>query len=359
MKFEFSDSLPMVKPHKTKDGFLVGDVRAARTGIQIYAGAEVGHPEKTTVRVYRPEDEVFSVDSMRSFANRVVTNDHPPVMVDATNWKEHTIGHVGTEVARDGEYIRVPMSLMDGLTIELVEQGKRELSAGYTCDLDFTPGVTPSGESYDAVQRNIRVNHIAVVDTGRAGPRCRLGDSIMEKNEMTLKTIVFDGITVETTPQGAEVITKLQDQLGATQTALKDASDNFKTQIAAKDTELGKKDAEIQQLKDAANVDLDKLVAERADVITKAKKFGDVDTAGKTNAEIRQAAVALRFGDEKIKDRSEDYIMALFDSAIPSTGDPVRDALIDAKPVNKGGDAAATAYDAHIDELGNAWKGDK
>jgi hypothetical protein len=67
---------------------------------------------------------------------------------------------------------------MDKATIADVEGGKRELSNGYASLIDFTPGETVNGQHYDAVQRQIRGNHVAVVDKGRAGPMCRIGDAV-------------------------------------------------------------------------------------------------------------------------------------------------------------------------------------
>lgn len=114
----------------------------------------------------------------------------------------------------------------DGPTIKLIEDGKRELSAGYTCDLDWTPGKTPSGEAYDAVQKNIRINHVAIVQRGRAGQQVRIGDaskwgaapiSTMDKEKVTmsdaLRTVVVDGLSVQTTDQGAQAIQKLQKDM--------------------------------------------------------------------------------------------------------------------------------------------------
>lgn len=161
----------------TPNGYMVAAPRVARTGIQLYADKEIGVGDSNKIlRIYRPDDEVFNDDSMRSFAHKPVTDDHPPQPVDSKNWREFARGQIGDEVARDGDFIRVPMVLMDHGLIAKVKDGKAELSVGYTCDLDMTAGTTPSGEAYDGVQRNIRVNHTAVVNRGRAGSMARIGD---------------------------------------------------------------------------------------------------------------------------------------------------------------------------------------
>jgi hypothetical protein len=164
----FYDKIPLSRARRTTDGYLAVQAHVARTGVQLYRGHEVGRPSVDTVRVYRPPEEVFAKDALKSFAHRPMTNDHPPENVDSSNWKKYSIGHTGDEVVRDGEYIRVPMVLMDEQAISDVEGGKRELSAGYMCDLDFVSGTTEDGEPYDAVQRGIRGNHIAVVKAAAA-----------------------------------------------------------------------------------------------------------------------------------------------------------------------------------------------
>lgn len=161
----------------TGDGYLVANPRISRTGIQLYRGSEVGIKDKKIVRVYRPEAEVFHADAMRSMAHRPLTNDHPAVPVTADNWRDFAIGQSGDAVARDGDCLRVPMVFMDGAAIKDIQNGKKQLSVGYTCDIKIEDGVTPEGEPYDAVQTNIRGNHIALVKAARGGDRLTVGDA--------------------------------------------------------------------------------------------------------------------------------------------------------------------------------------
>jgi hypothetical protein len=77
---------------------------------------------------------------------------------------------------RDGEYIRVPLVLMDQKMIDAFENGTKQLSLGYSCDIEVCDGVTPDGEPYDAIQRAIRINHLALVPLARGGDQLVLGD---------------------------------------------------------------------------------------------------------------------------------------------------------------------------------------
>lgn len=366
MQFEFNDTLTLSKPRRTRDGYLVADVQAARTGIQQYAGADVGLVDREVVNVYRPPEEVFAQDSMASFAHKPITDDHPPEMVNSKNWITYARGKTGGEVARNGQFIAVPMSVMDEATaVKIEDQDKRELSAGYTCDLDFTPGTTPTGEAYDVVQRNIRINHIAVVDRGRAGRNCRIGDAKQGTEKMTLQTITFDGLPFEVNDQGARIIAKVEGQLADARAELDTVKTGHATEIADKDKQLAAKDSEIDKLK-AAQVDdaaLDALVEERATVVATAKKIADtVDTKGKSIAEIRRAVVAAELGDDRVKDKSDDYVTATFDGLVDAAPDAVRSALMGdgnspRTPVNT--NDADKAYGEMTAGLQDAWKGDK
>lgn len=371
---KFTDAVSIAGTRRRDDGYLVADARVARTGIQLYAGYEVGKPEMAVVRVYRPDSEVFSRDTLASFAHRPVTNDHPAEIVTADNWKEHAVGQTADEIARDGSFIRVPLMVSDGATIKLIEDGKRELSAGYTCDLAFEAGKTADGETYDAVQKNIRANHVAIVQRGRAGSEVRIGDEASkwgaapirpttDKETITmsdaLRTVVVDGLSVSTTDQGAQAIAKLQKDLESSAAKLTDAETKHQTALAAKDAELAKKDAEIDDLKgkvlDAAA--LDKLVQARGDLIATAKAIAaDVKVEGLSDAEIRKAVVAAKLGDAAVKDKAEAYIDARFDILAEDAAknvDPFRRALQSQDRAPLTNDSGQAAYEKR---LADAWK---
>ncbi|MQX47097.1 DUF2213 domain-containing protein [Sinorhizobium medicae] len=374
---KFTDLAPIAGTRRTADGYLVADVRTARTGIQLYAGHEVGKPEMATVKVYRPEDQVFDKASLGSYAHKPVTSDHPDEAVTADNWKALSVGQIGDEVARDGEFVRIPLIVMDGATIGEIEGGKRELSAGYTCDLAWEPGTTPAGEKYDAIQKDIRINHVAIVQRGRAGSEARIGDGagkwgvspvntqIADERipKMDLRKILVDGLTVETTDQGAQAITKLQKDLESSAAKFADAEKAHQTALAAKDAEMAKKDAEIDALKGKilSDADLDKRVQARADLVTKAKVLAkDVKTEGLSDAAIRKAVVVAKLGDAAVADKSEAYIDARFDMLVEDAGkngaDPFRTVVQQGLTQTSDASTSATAHKSMVSDLESAWQ---
>lgn len=178
-----------------QSGYMTALPRVARTGIQLYTGREVGRPDLKVVRVYRPEDAVFHVDAMKSMAHKPITDDHPPVMVDASNWKQYGKGHTGDTTVRDGSFVRVPMMVSDGGLISKYKAGKAEISVGYGCEIEFKDGVTETGEAFDAVQSNIQVNHVAIVDNARGGQKLRLGDGAGAPVDQTTLAKIITAIT--------------------------------------------------------------------------------------------------------------------------------------------------------------------
>lgn len=372
---QFIDTVTVAGTRRRDDGYLVADARIARTGIQTYLGSEVGKPDVAVVRVYRPGEEVFSEGTLKSAAHRPVTNDHPPELVNATNWKKYAVGQSGDEITGEGIFIRVPLMVSDASAIADVEGGKRELSAGYTCDLDWTAGTTADGQAYDAIQRNIRMNHVAIVQRGRAGSEVRIGDgaapwgaspvATADERKPTmadLRTVMVDGLSVSTTDQGAQAIEKLTRERDAARQATTDAATAHQAALAAKDADLAKKDAEIDDLKSKqlTDADLDKRVAARAALITTAKAIAkDVKTDGLSDNEIRAAVVRAKVGDAAVTDKSADYINARFDilaeAAAKPGADPFRDALKDSKPPVDPTDVNA-AYKAMTDGLTSAWQ---
>jgi hypothetical protein len=371
MRFVEDVSLSGVR--MTHDGYMVADVKCARSGIQQYAGWELGKPAMDVVNVFRPEAAVFSKDSLQTFPGKPVTDNHPDEAVTSHNWKDYAVGSIGEDVLRDGEHIRVPIVLMDQGIIDKVKNGQREISMGYDMELRWETGQAPDGTEYHAVMDNLRMNHLAVVKTARAGHECRIGDAsnwgaaplhIADKkgSQMAdkLRQVMVDGIPVETTDAGAAVIEKLTNDKKAAEQSLSDANQKHETAIAAKDKELAEKDAKIADLEkkvldDAA---LDAKVQDRAKLVADASKLAkDADFNGLSDADIRKTAVAAVRGEDAVKDKSQAYIDAAFDIALEAAGssddDPVRQALISRDTKTQANDNGQSAYEKRI---ADAWK---
>ncbi len=184
----YDKALPLREPVLLPNGFLRADGYLTRTGIFVYRDSN-----GRTVRELRTPDEVMSRETVDSFALVPVTHDHPPELLTADNAKQYAVGAVSEQVRPDGDKLRASLMITDARTIEAVQGGKVELSCGYTADV-VTESGTWNGQRYDARQTNIRGNHVAIVDVGRAGPECALR---MDAADGAAQEITMDPVMME------------------------------------------------------------------------------------------------------------------------------------------------------------------
>lgn len=160
---------------RTPEGYLVcKDVPIARIGIQNYRGMEFGGAEPNKIyNVERPEDEVFNKAALASFEGKPVVDEHPQEDVKPGNVLRYLKGTCRNVHRGDGafsDYVIADLIIYDDDLIRKIEDGKRDISCGYDCLWD------PKDES-TYVQREIRGNHVAVVERGRAGHKVSIHDS--------------------------------------------------------------------------------------------------------------------------------------------------------------------------------------
>lgn len=377
------------KPERTPQGFLRVDAALTRSGIFVYRNAD-----GSTRREYRPADEVFREDSLASFEDAPVTLGHPARLLDAETAKTHTRGWLKEVPRRDGDWAAGRLVITDQEAIAKAERKNADgspacgISLGYRIDYDPTPGVTPNGDRYDGVQRNIRGNHVALVDHGRAGPgatvRLDSADAVMvaaestggrepphkESPRMATKTIRVDGVDYDTTEQLAQVISAQQaksaariDELDAEVKRLK--ADIDKVTARADQAEADAKKSKQEREDGLKPEALQKLVNARAQLQAKATevlgseaKFDDM-----ADLQIKRAVIEKLHPEAKSRMDSagEGYIVARYDEAIeawdkrpnPKLGEARRDA---------GSGSDRTDADERIrkarEEQANAWKKD-
>ncbi len=174
MRFYANEQL---SPRKslTPEGFLVcHDVPIARVGAMIYGEGEtpIEAGLDAIVRVERTADEGFRSETIASFEAKPITLDHPIDFVTPKTWKELAVGtaqNVRRGSGVDQDLLLADLVITDDEAINEVNSGLREVSCGYEADYEQT-------EPGRGLQRNIIGNHIALVERGRCGPRCAIGD---------------------------------------------------------------------------------------------------------------------------------------------------------------------------------------
>ncbi len=184
----YDKASPLSKPVRLPNGFVRAEGYLTRSGIFVYRDAQ-----GKTVRELRPPEEVMHADSLASFGMMPVTNEHPSELLTADNAKQYAVGSVSESVVPEGDKVRASLMITDAATIADIEAGKSELSCGYTADVVPESGVW-NGQHYDAKQTNIRGNHVAIVDVGRAGPECALR---MDAADGAAQEITMDPVMME------------------------------------------------------------------------------------------------------------------------------------------------------------------
>lgn len=297
MRISVTDLFTISTRRVTDEGFVVAPGNLARTGVQDYRAAELGLPgdPMRVVKVYRPPEEVFHADSLASFEGKAITIDHPAEDVNAANWRDLSHGEA-RGVTRAGDMMVGTLTFRTREAIAALDSGKNQLSNGYSCELDQTPGKAPDGTLYDAVQRNIRGNHVAMVDRARCGSACTVSDSAPptpEPTPMSTQKIIVDGIPLEVSDTAVAVINRLQTELKDTKASLTMATDSMKTMVAADvhakvvaDLDAVRKDVMTPAQRDA-------MVADWAGMLTEAKRLmPNVVTDGKTCHALRKEVAA-------------------------------------------------------------------
>lgn len=303
-------------------------------GREIPRSEELGLEPNKIYRLWRHPDELRK--AAKTFNNIPVLSKHiPDFPTDPPN--EFRVGVTHSNAEFDGTYLTVGMSIWDNSAIAGIESGEqRELSASYKYVADMTPGVTPDGEPYDGVMRDIFGNHEALVPDGRAGPDVLVADSLPpELNHMRKHKVAAIRATLKPLlAQDADLEAEVRKALLALDEAEKEDEKENKTADDEDDDEKDKKktaddedDEEDKDKKKTAEDEDD----EEDDKVSKTAMDSAIrlaaDSATKKAAEnfrkIREAEQVVRplIGDVVAMDSAEDvYRTALEQSGVDISG---------------------------------------
>ncbi len=307
------------RAERTPQGGLRVPANLTRTGVFQYRNAD-----GSTRREYRPPSEVFNADSLGSLEDAPVTDLHQG-MVRADTFQALSKGHA-RGIKRDGQFVAGTVLVQDAALVAAVEARSRtEISCGYQCKLDMTPGTSPEGETYDAIQTDIRYNHVALLPagTGRAGREVALrldGASYVVLDDMQqpcqnrgTMIVHFDGKDYDLAKPAEKA------SYDAAVVAQSGRLDSLTAELATAKTSLVKVEAERDQAnkdRDAARADatdardpakLSARVKERSALEAKATGIlgADAKLDGLTDEEIREKCVLK--SDPSAKDRLDSY----------------------------------------------------
>jgi hypothetical protein len=288
---------------KTDEGFVRDAPIIGRTGILEYRNVD-----GSIRREYRPPEEAFNVDSLASIRGKPITQLHHGLVTSANYFNSHPVGTVISDGRQDGNNIRADV------VIYSLNTDDRELSLGYETELEETPGVTPEGEHYDAIQRNIRYNHLAIVPRGRAG-NARLNmdgnQSIEEVETMSTKIKMDNGIEYEVPAEVKVAYDAMVEKADATKKDLDAMTAKFDSATA----EIEKLKADAEKKEADFKAKFDEAVKTTIELRSIAQKHGIEKADEMSNEEIKKAVVAKVHPKLNLDGKSAEYIEVAFDLA--------------------------------------------
>lgn len=337
---------------RTTEGFLKGRAIVTCCGVFTYKRAD-----GTLQRELRLPEEVFAPATLESLKLKPVTLNHPTELVTAENADMFQVGSLGDNPSctnqeynengeptdwtklTDGLNIAVDMIITKKEAIDAVINGKQGLSMGYTCDIEMAePGSTWCGVEYDYIQRNIKYNHCAIVDAGRAGDNVKIelrvdsADAVLEDKLVTkdggtkmLKKINLDGIDYEAEESVIKALNaekkRFDDAVAELSKFKEDSAKELSVMTAERDTQKERADKAEEDLVKAKaealdSIKLDEAVNARIELYKNAEKAGVEAKNDMKDVDIKKAVIAKIFPKANLDGKDSAYIDARYDATV-------------------------------------------
>ena len=337
---------------RTTEGFLKGRAIVTCCGVFTYKRAD-----GTLQRELRLPEEVFALATLESLKLKPVTLNHPTELVTPENADMLQVGSLGDNPSStnqeynwegkatdwkkltDGLNVAVDMIITKKDAIDAVINGKQGLSMGYTCDIEMAePGSTWCGVEYDYIQRNIKYNHCAIVDAGRAGDNAKIelrvdsADAVLEDKLVTkdggtkmLKKINLDGIDYEAEESVIKALNtekkRADDAVAELSKFKEDSAKELSVMTAERDTQKERADKAEEDLAKAKaealdSTKLDEAVNARIELYKNAEKAGVEVKNDMKDADIKKAVIAKIFPKANLDGKDSAYIDARYDATV-------------------------------------------
>lgn len=327
-------TVPMTK---TPEGFLKGVACVTTIGVFTYT-----QKDGSKRRELRHPDDVFESKSLATLKLKPLVKGHPRnpdgsgIPVTPANAAKYQCGSVGERIESDHYRVYAPLVITTEDAIKAAQDDFKGLSCGYDCDLEYISGVW-NGQEYDARQRNIVYNHLALERKGRAGDEAVLRfdsadcvcsdmmncDQQTQPQEETMKTIHIDGVDYQAE---APVISQLHQQgmtiKNLTEQMRTDAAEHqstMSTLMAERDSfkdRAEKAESQLKQRLDAAPADVETAVKSRLAMHAACQKAGVEFKLDASESELQVAVIKQAFPTADLEGKDSTYIKGRFDSAL-------------------------------------------
>lgn len=311
----------MPKAQRMDDGSIRATAVVTQTGVFSYL-----NKDGSVRRELRLPEEVFNKDSMDSLKMIPITNAHPATesgFVSPENAKDFQIGFTGESVTHDDRHLFASLNINTDEGIKAVDSGRRQFSLGYSLELEDKTG-TYMGERYDCIQRNIKYNHLALVDRARAGAVASLrldsGDAVLSNSQKPLEEetrmvkVNLDGLEYDCAPEVKKALEKSAAQVQVLEQKVQENKKNL-------DAAIAERDGVLEELKKLKNVDtsaeIQEAVNSKLKLINCAAQHLDSegDISGLSDREIKEKVIK-KVSDVNLDEKSDEYVDARFDMAL-------------------------------------------
>ena len=310
------DSIRLDGSFFTPEGFFIDTPKVTRTGI-----FEYHNPDGSIRRELRLPEVVFDRESLATYEAKPVIITHDAQRVDKDNVDDEIVGTILTKGYRDGDDVRVKIVIHD---IDAVKQSRlRELSLGYDMVLDETPGEW-KGQQYDAIQRDVVVNHLAIVDDARAGEQARLNldskDKPKGEQEMPKKKAVKKYLKRRARRLDEDVIEEQEEEKKTGFPPVEDEDEVFEPGAEDDEPTEDEDDNEEDNGEDVSIEERVQTIKDRRDRRDEAGDPDDEDTALKTIAQSDEDVDAMLEIVDELQAKID-----LLESEINSSDTPTED----------------------------------
>jgi hypothetical protein len=287
--------------HRTEDfnGWVeIKDNPISKVGVFPYLGAQISPaliPDKI-YNVYRPEEELAHPDCIESFKLLPWTDEHAMLGTTADGLlpaeEKGVHGVIGEDVYFADGYLKAKLKIFSEKLASLIEQGKKELSIGYRCIYDLVSG-SYMGVQYDAIQREIRGNHLALVEEGRAGPDVAVLDSFtftFDTKDLKMPQVKSKGLDEDLVEQEkAEALTL--ESLAAKVDSITESVAKLAEMVASKSTD---EDTPPDEMTEPMDEDESKPDDEKKEVADEDEEKKDDTKLSAMDAQIKRLSTELR-----------------------------------------------------------------
>ncbi|OES45239.1 hypothetical protein BA724_04315 [Domibacillus iocasae] len=306
---------------KDSFGFLTVTAPITRPGVFPYQ-----RQDGTVQYEAKLPDDVFSDLAIYSARAKPVTDGHPNEEVTVDNISRYSKGMTHTDSRVEGGMLVVSMTVTDAALMDRIFSGEQsEISIGFLSDIVEQRG-TYQGDEYGYVQKNIDINHVAIVDRGRAGPKVAIradSDAWQIDNESggkpNMPVYKIDGKDYEVDPTVKAYMDAQDAKLLVADSKVKEY-DSLKGRFDAQAValEAAQKEAKDAKENQMSADELDQKVEARVALIAGAKPLleDSFDFKGKSEREIKEAVILKAKPDFKGDGLSDDYVNAFYDATV-------------------------------------------